>query len=172
VLESIAKDLTEPGWWFSVCVAGIIVNVTAAFLKDWLARTGARFSGRRKQALAKREAARKARVEAWSKDRDRLARAYFAELRLEHRVLLYIGCASLFLLMTQQLDVVRSIEPTFVRSLLSFAVSSLGMAAATIAIMLSLLTYQERLRLAREISAAEGVAEANRQASEVDSPHE
>lgn len=34
----LAKQISDPSWWFSVVFAGIVVSTVAGFLKDWIAR--------------------------------------------------------------------------------------------------------------------------------------
>ena len=37
-METVVKNLVDPSWWFTAIVAGLIVGVLGAFIKDWLAR--------------------------------------------------------------------------------------------------------------------------------------
>jgi hypothetical protein len=45
-MDELSKNLASPSWWFSVVLAGIVVNVVAAYAKPALDRLLAGVSSR------------------------------------------------------------------------------------------------------------------------------
>lgn len=57
-MSGLSSDLLSPSWWFTVIVAGLLVNILAAYLKPRLDRVFARFSQRMLQRTEAVQAAR------------------------------------------------------------------------------------------------------------------
>lgn len=50
-MTDLFRDLSSISWWTSVVVAGLLVNLTAAYIKPWLDRVGGRLSSARQRRL-------------------------------------------------------------------------------------------------------------------------
>ncbi len=97
-MSELLEDVNRPSWWFSVVLAGLFVNLLAAYLKPYSDRLLGSVSDRWRRQLAAEEAAREKQVARW---RDRPDAAVVLRLeKLEHvneqRVLLLWSLVCIF----------------------------------------------------------------------------
>jgi hypothetical protein len=87
------QELTSPSWWGTVVVAGILINLAAAFLLRGLDRRLARVSARWRASSAARQAARDAVVDRIRSDQryELLATTHELRNRMRSIFLLLLG---------------------------------------------------------------------------------
>ena len=99
-MEAIAKELSNPAWWFTAVLAAIAINVISSYAKGWIDRQLARwFESRRNRSNAERE--------AWEWELKKMAASpsYWAwkaqhEIRCRLRGILYIAFGAMFAAIT------------------------------------------------------------------------
>jgi hypothetical protein len=94
-MTSILQALRDPAWWFSVIVVALLVNVIAAFAKDWLGQIFSRYAA--KLAEEKRQLEEKIVADAMALQSDWDGKIYlhFAQINaLIHAVVIaFVGTA-------------------------------------------------------------------------------
>lgn len=68
-MGDILKSISQPSRWLSVVVAGLLINLLAAYLKPWLDKYIARYSTSRRELLEGRRVERAALTLKMAKDR-------------------------------------------------------------------------------------------------------
>jgi ABC-type polysaccharide/polyol phosphate export permease len=83
-MESITKELSNPVWWVTVVIAGIIINLVAAFLFKKMEGSIPNASSKLKYLSEKRKQERKKRIENLKSDKQAVYLASLDEIR--HRI--------------------------------------------------------------------------------------
>ena len=144
-MEDLINELTKPVWWFSVIVAGVLVNLGSSYLKSVLDKSLSTTSyWWRRRSDSRRE--------AWAKYIHSLAEpearehARHLEIRDRLQAIFFLLCGATFTLMGM---VSRIAVPEFPRTLIVFC---LGSGALTI--FFSYMCLLDAVRRARAIHAA------------------
>jgi hypothetical protein len=93
-VDQLFKDLQNPAWWFTAVVAALILNVLAAYLKEWFDATISSFSVRRRQEVTAKLERRRARIERLTQDAEYRERYTYMEFRSRFRSLHWL-CVSI-----------------------------------------------------------------------------
>jgi hypothetical protein len=80
-MGSIWQEIQKPAWWFTAVVAGLLINLLAAYAKSWTDRIAARFSERRRLRLTDAEERRKQRIVRLTRDVELRHFTAYSELR-------------------------------------------------------------------------------------------
>jgi len=98
-MKEIVGALANPLWWFSVVIAGLLINVLAAYLKGFADRLLARYFDTARRGAQEAEVARNGRILELVNDKDALSLAHFAEIRNRLRALNSLLLAATVMLM-------------------------------------------------------------------------
>jgi len=122
VLKAILQNLRDPGWWFTIVFAGLVVGLFTHYLKDWTSRLISHFSKsyRVKRDLRKQQFENE--VQSLARNPHILTIEY---VRTVHTAVLLIG--DIFLLLAM---------PTFVFSFQQILLSESGRANEVLLILL------------------------------------
>jgi hypothetical protein len=113
-MEDMINELTKPVWWFSVIIAGVLVNIGSSYLKSRLDRSLSTTSDWWRQRSASRK-------EAWAKYIRHLAEpearihARHLEIRARLQGIFFLVFGALFTLMGMSS---RSLAPDFPRTVI------------------------------------------------------
>jgi hypothetical protein len=81
MMDRIWQDMQDPAWWVSVVVAGLVMNVLAAYVKEWLDGFIAQFSRSYRQEMERMSRERRERIATMATNREHLDIARHLELR-------------------------------------------------------------------------------------------
>jgi len=80
-MENVIQDIMTPVWWITVVIAGIVVNVLAAYLKKLIDKWGASFSLSRREKQVQLKLERGERIQKLKHDKHSQVMAGLGELR-------------------------------------------------------------------------------------------
>ena len=93
---NVMEHLRDPDWWFNIVVAGIVVGVSASFVKDWVVLLAGSLSRKLKQRQEFRKARQLALIEALADDPVYLSLEWN---RVLLQAVMFIGTTIIFLLL-------------------------------------------------------------------------
>jgi len=97
-MQELVGSLQSPAWWLSVVLAGIVVNLLAAYLKPLLDDWGARRSAARRARRDAQQAEREALLARLASDTHEQTVLLFRELRARLRAVLSLLLATMAML--------------------------------------------------------------------------
>ena len=150
-MDNIWNEVRNPAWWFSVVVAGLLINLAASYLKPWtdsfLAQRSEHF---RKRSEARSTEKRRRVMDMALEDRE-LQWAYFAELRYRLiAVLCFITGFGIILVSRSDVGGVGTIMPLVVRQVFDWV----ALLAWALLMALALKAYKRAVYTHEEISDA------------------
>ena len=80
-MEEITKELSNPVWWITVVIAGIIINIVAAFIFKKMEASVSNTSSKLNRLTEQRRAERDARIELLKSDKQAVYLASLDEIR-------------------------------------------------------------------------------------------
>jgi ABC-type multidrug transport system fused ATPase/permease subunit len=89
-MDAFLSNLKSPGWWLTVVLVGILINLFAAYFSRWLDKSSGRLSKWWAERTQKRSDARATRIQSLKTDGEALALASHIETRLRIRSLIYM----------------------------------------------------------------------------------
>jgi len=95
-MDELIKQLSSPGWWLSVVVAGIGINLASAYLKPLVDRVLGRTSGWWAARLDAASTARNQWIEALRADEHEQVMAGLSELTWRIRSVWFVAFSSIF----------------------------------------------------------------------------
>jgi hypothetical protein len=104
-MDKILALLRDPVFWFSVIVVGILINMLAAYLKQYSDNLWARYSDRKNQQLDKKHKERLERMHEMAANHEELIHAYYLERRERFHALYYFMFAAVFFVVKLGTDV-------------------------------------------------------------------
>src|SRR5438270_4750812 len=97
IAASITDDIASPAWWMSVVIAGLLVNLLAAYLKSPVDRLLSHSSSRWRASSEKRREKRNQLIERLRQDADFKATMLAWEFRLRMNTVLSVAIISVML---------------------------------------------------------------------------
>ncbi len=149
-MQDLLAEVTRPLWWFSVVVAGVLVNVASGYVKEHLDSWLSRYSEARREKAAAETKARADRVVAMARDPWLRQWAVRAELRGWLIAITAIQIVSVTLLMALLMQSSAAKAP---RILVVVLIFSAGVVA-----MVGWRALAATLPLRREVEEAEDLA--------------
>ena len=94
-MTEVFSELSKPTWWVTVFIAGLAINIIAAYIKPLIDRMSQRFSNKSRVRLQRYLAHRQSRIESLLDDQ-----IAFANLKLDgiYSYLVFLGTTLVFML--------------------------------------------------------------------------